>query len=180
MTFMAHSGELEDTAPMSEPEPTWLEAYPQVEEHYRVAGGDRSDEVAGELGRFFELTRSVDVPLAMVSPRMDLMWHKFIEFTEDYGPFCETNYGAMIHHRPRTASTPVPEDAVRNFRRSYEAKFGEIPAIWWDDVPDAVCDFANGKIDRLPPAYRWSGWPGRVELWTPEDSNCANAPKNPV
>jgi hypothetical protein len=28
------------------------------------------------------------------------MWHTFILFTEDYAEFCNTHFGAMLHHQP--------------------------------------------------------------------------------
>ncbi|PTY36950.1 hypothetical protein BGP77_06605 [Saccharospirillum sp. MSK14-1] len=31
---------------------------------------------------------------------IDKMWHAFILFTEEYGEFCETYFGAMLHHLP--------------------------------------------------------------------------------
>lgn len=158
---MAHSDESWNNARMKTETPTLLEAYPQLREHYVAAGGDNADAVAGELERFFGLTRVTNAPLAMVSPKMDLMWHKFIEFTEDYAPFCQQRYGEMIHHRPRTATTPVPQEAVRNFRELYDAEYGSVPDIWWQDVPADLIAYASGELDVLSPAHRWSGWPGR-------------------
>lgn len=139
----------------------WIEGFPQVREHYEAAGGERPDDVAKELGRFFALTRTTDAPLAMLSPNVDLMWHKFIEFTEEYQPFCEREFGELIHHRPRTAASPVPAQAVRNLYQAYEARFGDLPELWEEGVPPEVIAYARGRSDTLPPNYRWSGWPGR-------------------
>lgn len=140
-----------------------LDRFPQLREHYAAAGGTDADAAADALSRFFELTRRTDAPLAMISPKVDLLWHRFIEFTEDYGGFCEQEYGAMIHHRPRTAATPVPDQAVRNFYSAYVAEFGhEIPPIWERGVPAEVVAYGRGKAERLPSNYRWSGWPGRA------------------
>lgn len=38
----------------------------------------------------------INEPLLII----DKMWHTFILFTEDYAEFCNTHFGAMLHHQP--------------------------------------------------------------------------------
>jgi hypothetical protein len=134
---------------------------PWIKESFEMSGGQKADEVYQELHRFFELTKITDEPLAMVNPKIDHMWHKLTECTEQYEEFCVSNYGSMIHHRPRTMATPVAPEAVRNFYRHYEAEYGVIPAIWDDGTSVDLMAYGRGQRDTLPVAAQWSGWPGR-------------------
>jgi hypothetical protein len=128
---------------------------------FEAAGGCDFESSAAELERFFELTRHTDEPLAMISRNIDLLWHKFLEFTEHYREFCEARYGAFLDHRPRTSATPVPEVAVRNFYREYASHYGDIGQVWERDAPSALVAYGRGQTDTLGEA-RWSGWPGRT------------------
>lgn len=139
----------------------WLSAAPWVRHRFIESGGQSPDEVAVELDRFFQLTTHTSQPLAMISPNIDKMWHRLIEFTEYYGNFCTSRYGSIIHHRSRTPSSPVPDDAVRNFFDDYERVFGQLPKIWERDTPAEMVAFGRRQVDHLPSMIAWSGWPGR-------------------
>lgn len=152
---------LNDQDSAQRPEGEWLENAPWVRERFTDTGGQNPDETARELDRFFNLTQLTDEPLAMVGGNVDKMWHRMLEFTEFYFDFCKARYGEIIHHRSRTASSPVPDQAVRNFYRMYERVYGAIPEIWNIGTPQALIDFGTGKIEALPSSVKWSGWPGR-------------------
>ena len=139
----------------------WLGRRPFVREQFEVAGGLNADSSAAELARFFALTRVTDEPLAMINPNIDLLWHKFLEFTAEYEQFCSQEFGGIIHHLPRTSTTPVPDLAVRNFYDQYAKYFGALPAAWEAGTPTAVTRYGRRQSDALPADFRWSGWPGR-------------------
>jgi hypothetical protein len=127
---------------------------------FERAGGQDFAVAAAELEKFFELTRYTSAPLAMISKNIDLLWHKFLEFTEFYREFCQSRFGQFIDHRPRTAATPVPEPAVRNFYAEYARHYGPVGDVWERDAPPALVAYGRGLTDKLGEA-RWSGWPGR-------------------
>jgi hypothetical protein len=41
------------------------------------------------------------VPLFNEANAIDMMWHTFLLFTEDYSAFCDHYFGFFIHHNPR-------------------------------------------------------------------------------
>jgi hypothetical protein len=47
-------------------------------------------------------SRYVAVPLLSEARAVDLMWHTFLLFTEDYAAFCDRYFGFFIHHIPQT------------------------------------------------------------------------------
>ena len=57
------------------------------------------------------------VPLFNEAFAIDLMWHTFLLFTEDYARFCEQHFGIFVHHRPR----PIAE------RKAWAAKIAADP-----------------------------------------------------
>lgn len=131
-----------------------------LEERFLDNGGSNFREAAIELEKFFDITRTFDAPLAMINPNIDLLWHSFIEFTEDYQDYCKRTLGKFVHHRPRTARTPVPPEAILNFVEQYEKKYGSMPAVWLKDTPVEVLDYAQRRTNKLPENLKWSGWPG--------------------
>lgn len=140
---------------------TWLADFPWVRLRFIEQGGTAVDACAIELARFFNLTRATDKPLAMISSRIDLLWHTFIQFTESYTRFCESAFGEVIHHRSRTQFSPVPDEAIRNFFTAYESRYGSVPEIWLDDAPAELVAFGRGDSEHIPVALAWSGCPGR-------------------
>ncbi len=55
----------------------------------------RRTELANGQGEDFQ------VPLFNEAKAIDLMWHTFLLYTEDYAAFCDRNFGFFIHHQPR-------------------------------------------------------------------------------
>ena len=131
-----------------------------VQGEFERAGGQDFLAAAAELERFFTLTTHTSQPLAMISKNIDLLWHKLLECTEFYREFCQSRFGQFIDHRPRTAATPVPEVAVRNFYGEYARHFGTVGDLWERDAPPALVAYGRGVTEKLGEA-RWSGWPGR-------------------
>src|SRR6185295_1015655 len=63
------------------------------------------DEVAQariEFRKFVFLVGSTGIPLAMISPVVDEVWHQFILFTKKYAEFCNRTVGYFIDHLPDT------------------------------------------------------------------------------
>jgi hypothetical protein len=133
-----------------------------VQLEFERAGGRDFAQTAAELEKFFGLTARTSAPLAMISRNIDLLWHKFLEFTEHYREYCDKRFGRFIDHRPRTAATPVPDVAVRNFYAEYQRAYGRVGDFWERDAPMELVAYGRGSTDRLAGA-RWSGWPGRQD-----------------
>jgi len=122
------------------------------------------DEVAQariEFRKFVFLVGSTGIPLAMISPVVDEVWHQFILFTKKYAEFCNRTVGYFIDHLPDTDFTPVPVIAGENFRRQYTRYFGDLPAIWLKRMDEATRAYylADDLIGKPPTA--WSGWTSR-------------------
>lgn len=133
-----------------------------VEEFWQREGGQGDFEfLFSELRRFFDLTSITNSPLAMLSKRLDDLWHSFICLTESYSRYCEDHYGYFIHHRALTEETPVPAESIRTFVNLYQKEFGVVPSVWFEGVDEQVISYALGRAEHLPDGYRWSGWPGR-------------------
>ena len=93
------------------------------------------------------------VPLFNEAYAIDMMWHTFILFTQDYAGFCDKYFGTFIHHQPKTLKDTHewqerikadPEGARRDrensLRQVYEYLYDEIgPEIltkWCEDFPN--------------------------------------------
>jgi hypothetical protein len=133
---------------------------PWALERFLGSGGTGPDVAGRELDRFFELAAQGKRPLAMISRNVDLLWHTLIEHTELYAAFCRKRYGRFIHHRPRSATCPIPASAVRNFYNDYAAQYGPVGAEWEADAPSELVAFGRRRTDEEPRNARWSGWPG--------------------
>jgi hypothetical protein len=81
-------------------------------EDFHVSPAD-AEEIFTECKRWLwisakrkvELERGIGesfiVPLFNEAFAIDLMWHTFLLFTEDYSEFCERHFGFFVHHYPR-------------------------------------------------------------------------------
>lgn len=74
--------------------------------------------------------------LAMISPKVDEVWHTFILFTEDYASFCEKVFGFFLHHHPALPSQPLDPGSIKRFMKAYEGEFGDLGSIW---LPETSC-----------------------------------------
>lgn len=122
---------------------------------------DEAEFAEAEFRKFIILVLREPGPLAMIDKRVDEFWHMFILFTPQYSGFCNDIVGFFVHHQPRTSSTPVPPEAVRNFVEAYRRHFGEIPDVWLENVPDPVRAGIQSGIIPETAAFDWSGWTGR-------------------
>lgn len=92
------------------------------------------------------------VPLFNEANAIDLMWHTFLLYTEDYANFCGMNFGFFVHHQPRSraeraawqsriATDPEGAWAERRagLRRVYEYLYDEIGpeklVKWCEEFP---------------------------------------------
>jgi hypothetical protein len=113
-----------------------------------------------EFKRFMALAGFGVCPLAMISPRVDDLWHQFLLFTRQYRAFCFSTIGEFVGHQPDTPSTPIPVVAGENFLSAYRHYFGEIPSIWFDGMNEETRNYyCQSKLVGSPPTA-WSGWTG--------------------
>jgi hypothetical protein len=111
---------------------------------------------ASEFQKFMGLLKSATAPVAMVSPRIDHLWHEFITCTVLYRNYCARFVGHYLDHMPRTDWNPVPENAVLNFFEAYEATHGAVPPCWFHGL--SVEERRSLRSGTLLPAFRWSGY----------------------
>ncbi|CAN5318765.1 hypothetical protein BH10PSE14_BH10PSE14_28780 [soil metagenome] len=126
----------------------------------------RLDLYALELRRFLTLARSSNVPLAMVSTRIDALWHEFINATIVYRDYCREFAGRFIDHMSRSEWFPIPEAAVESFVSQYNQRYGALSDVWFDGASPSVAK--SLRQGSLPPGLRWSGYvPPRyaAKLW---------------
>ncbi|HEU5067104.1 MAG TPA: hypothetical protein VFT61_02830 [Sphingomicrobium sp.] len=136
----------------------WCETFPRI----AVRAAEKYPELAADLAtytaefrRFMDLLKSAVSPVAMISPRIDHLWHELITCTIIYREYCENCAGRFLDHMPRTEWSRVPEDAVWSFFDGYTARHGELPECWYDGIP--LVEATQLRQRRIPPAFRWSG-----------------------
>jgi hypothetical protein len=102
-----------------------------------AANSDEAMQMLHEVTKYLvlgELHWEQSVP--MFSTRLDEVWHQFVLFTAQYQAFCARFAGAFLHHAPdetpRAQRRPVMSFA--EFRASYEAIFGELSPLWFDEL----------------------------------------------
>lgn len=95
---------------------------------------------------------SFRVPLFNEAFTIDLMWHTFLLFTEDYARFCDDYFGFFIHHHPRPKAERLawqeriqadPAGARKERMESLEKVYGylydelgpEILVKWCEEFP---------------------------------------------
>ena len=91
-------------------------------------------------------------PLFNEANAIDLMWHTFLLYTQDYADFCNQYFGFFIHHQPRSRAERLEwqktiqenpdyarEVRKETLRKSYEYLYDEIgPEIlvkWCEEFP---------------------------------------------
>ena len=98
---------------------------------------DESLALFQELKKYFVLS-ALDARriVPMFSTRIDEAWHQFALFTREYQYFCSEFAGKFIHHQPVEAPWGEPDRPVlefSEFRAAYEALFGELADVWFDE-----------------------------------------------
>jgi hypothetical protein len=112
-----------------------------------------AQELFLEVKRYLALAAlpaGTEVP--MFSTRVDQVWHEFVLFTREYALFCKDHVGHFMHHAPLEAAgsdgaAARPVWTFDEFRRAYEACFGALSPIWFDEL-------ALAPDTRLG----WAGW----------------------
>lgn len=122
---------------------------------------DSFPEIQRELKRFFFLTRETDKPLAVLSAKVDELWHLFILHTPQYSQFCNDLFNEFIHHQPHNPRTPVPPEAILNFYDLYPKTFRELPGLWSEDIEEHILAIRQGRCP-YELQFQWSGWTGRL------------------
>lgn len=117
------------------------------------------DIAIDEFKKFLTLIAMDIKPLAMISPKVDEVWHQFILFTDKYELFCNEIMGKFIHHKPNTITDPVPLLAIKNIISGYQSNFGEIPNFWFEELDNESILYFKGKKNNIIP-LKWSGWTG--------------------
>ena len=98
-----------------------------------------------EFLKFVLLQKKSEKPIAMMSKRVDEVWHQFILFTKEYKDFCEVNLGFFLHHSPGIESNPVSKESEIRFFDLYNEYFGELNDIW---QKSSTCDGAGTCADQ--------------------------------
>lgn len=137
----------------------WATVFPvvaakAVERNPKLA--DDIENSTHELRRFLNIARSSDSPLAMISAKIDELWHEFISHTITYRRYCSDFVGRFLDHMPRSEAFPIPESAVGEFVSRYENAYGPLPGIWFSGVDPALAE--ELRKGRNPEGLRWSGY----------------------
>jgi hypothetical protein len=112
-----------------------------------------ADELFLEVKKYLALAAlHADGEVPMFSTRVDQVWHEFVLFTREYALFCNRHVGHFMHHAPLEAAgadgpRARPVWTFDEFRRAYEACFGALSRIWFDEL-------ALAPHTRLG----WAGW----------------------
>lgn len=87
------------------------------------------------------------VPLFNEANAIDMMWHTFLLFTEDYQKFCQDQFGFFIHHNPR----PMAD------RQAWQRKIQQDPASTTIERKAALEKVYGYLYDELGPEIlvRW-------------------------
>ena len=87
-------------------------------------------EAFTEFKKYVALSQIVGKNMAMLSKKVDEVWHQFILFTPQYHKFCKEMRGKYLHHVPKTSISSFTPKYRLNFIDSYKEIFGDIPEIW--------------------------------------------------
>lgn len=82
--------------------------------------------------------------------QVDLAWHEFILFTQQYAEFCHNKFGRFIHHHPGEKDA----ENRKNFRKTlqyYILTIGQPPSKFWGQqavemYQDAQCGSCAGNL----------------------------------
>ncbi len=137
----------------------WSDVFPGVAADAVEREPELSENIeiySRELRRFLAIARTSDLPLAMISKRVDALWHELINHTITYREYCDTVAGRFIDHMPRSEWFPIPDSAIANLLGRYREAHGELPDAWFDGMDAAVA--AALRAGRNPAGSKWSGY----------------------
>ena len=84
-----------------------------------------------ELGRFFQVAaalRKEGVATHMPACYVDTAWHELLAKKREYKRFCANAVGQTVSH------LPTKGEGVLEWVPTYEARFGNLPSIWFTDT----------------------------------------------
>lgn len=105
-------------------------------------------------------TQSFDLPLFNEAFAIDMMWHTFLLFTEDYADFCQSHFGFFLHHRPKS----------RQKRLEWQAKIASDPNQAWAERRESLEQVYGYLYDELGPEIllKWcEEFPARFKTLAP-------------
>ena len=90
-----------------------------VSKTYPHLKDDQVDLVMSALREFFLMSyKAKNRPVAMPSQVVDVAWHQFILFTQNYQSFCKKGLGRFLHHTP-TEAMKSPTKAQEGIKRAW-------------------------------------------------------------
>ena len=82
------------------------------------------DEAIVQFKRFAYMVAIGYTNLTMPVKSIDIVWHTFLLFTEEYEQFCIECIGSYLHHKPTTSRTISSTSTSLDFFETYETVFG--------------------------------------------------------
>ena len=70
------------------------------------------------------------LPFLAPPEAIDVAWHHFILFTEDYAVFCTQYFGRFIHHRPATSRDVMPGNLAVKTHALARKLYGDLSKNW--------------------------------------------------
>lgn len=111
--------------------------HPQLIERLKQKEGlthEEAEIVYQDMLRFLSLCgrrNSATKNMKLAPPEsIDIAWHHFILFTEDYAKFCDKFFGRFIHHYPSPARERPTENLLEKTIALAEATFGSLSSNW--------------------------------------------------
>ncbi len=101
------------------------------------AGVEAAAECFAECLKFLRLCASTPDTDFVPSKYVDEGWHEFVLCTRDYANFCESEFGAYIHHEPTEGAD---EDAYERTRQALLAQNGELNEAFWPPLSAGSCN----------------------------------------
>jgi hypothetical protein len=96
------------------------------------------------------------VPLFNEAFAIDLMWHTFLLFTEDYANFCHEHFGFFVHHYPRPRAERLAwQEKIRTdpegARLERSASLEKVYSYLYDELgPDILVKWCEEFPARFP------------------------------
>ncbi len=100
------------------------------------------------------------VPLFNEARAIDMMWHTFLLYTEDYARFCDHYFGFFLHHQPRS----------RAERKAWQEKIVADPATTRAERRQSLQQVYGYLYDELGPEIlqKWcEEFPRRFQFGSP-------------
>jgi hypothetical protein len=93
-----------------------------------------------ELLRFLEISQLYKPQNLTPSLLVDAAWHEFILFTRTYTRFCQTHFGAYVHHQP-DENTQNNQNNFKLTLQCYTKTYTQQPPFlfWGTEKSSAIC-----------------------------------------